>query len=71
MENLQDLQERLSQVNAAITRILTTGQDWTQGQRRQTEAQLAELRRERRELEMKIARKARGGIVARRVSPRV
>lgn len=71
MATIAELEDRLAKVNAAIDRLLTHGQQWVQGSRQQVEAQLAQLRHERDYLERRIARLKRGGIVARRVSPRV
>lgn len=68
---IAELEERLAKVNAAIDRLLTHGQQWMQGSRQQMEAHLGQLRQERAYLEERIARMKRGGIVARRVSPRV
>lgn len=58
--------QQLEEVQAAIARVMSDGQAWTQGERSQTEARLAELNAEEVRLRALVDRETRGGIRVRR-----
>lgn len=55
MSSTEDLQRRLSEVNAAISRIMRTGQMVQTVNGKVQQANLADLRRERAALEQELA----------------
>jgi hypothetical protein len=62
--------EMLEQVNAAITAVLTRGQEVTINGKRYSRADLGELRQMRTDLEREVRRGAGPGMRIRRVVPR-
>lgn len=61
--------ERLTEIQTAISKVLTHGQTEMINGRRVTRADLEVLYREEKELEAAAAREARGGIRVRRAVP--
>ena len=55
MATKAEIEEELAATRAAILRVLTQAQSWTQGGRAAAQAQLKELREHRRELERRLA----------------
>lgn len=60
--------ERLTEVRAAISKILVGGQSYQIGSRRMTRADMAELRRMEKELESEVNADADGGGLGRGVA---
>jgi hypothetical protein len=67
MRTLEELQQELAEVNAAISAVLSGAQSYTIGSRSLTRANLAELRNMRAELLEEIALIENGGSFGRMV----
>ena len=65
-----ELEQQLSEVQTAITNLLTDGQEWDRGERSKNEARLEALQEREAKLLKLLDRFDRGGIRARRVVPR-
>lgn len=62
-------QQKLDEVEAAITEVLTLGQSMKLPDREVTRADLPQLRRLEKEYRLELARELRGGIRSRRGVP--